>query len=160
MLMAGFCLLGLGCASTLEREEASYSSLRVYVGVSPDQTGRFQMAPIYGRSEIRIAVSLEPFLDEGSVEEARVVAAPGGFQLRVQFDRRGQGLLENMTERFRGRHLAILSHFPEARWLGAPFVKEPIRDGVLFFTPDATREEAERIAQGLNRVAAKLRGEG
>ena len=44
----------------------------------------------------------------------------------------------------------------EARWLAAPRISQRIKDGVLVFTPDATREEAERIVRGLNNVAIKL----
>ena len=144
-----------GCASKREKEE--YSALRLYISVNPYQTGRFQMVSIYRRSPIRLAVSPSPFLDEVYVREAKVVEAPGGFRLWIQYDRRGAGLLENMTHRFRNRHLVVYGAFPEGRWLAAPAIEKPIRDGVLVFTPDATREEAKRIARGLNRLAAKLR---
>jgi hypothetical protein len=39
------------------------------------------------------------------------------------------------------------------RWLAAPRITGRIADGRLEFTPDATRDEAERIVHGLNRVA-------
>ena len=157
VLWIAVALLFSGCASKREKEE--YSALRLYVSVNPDQTGRFQMVSIYRRSPLRFAVSPSPFLDEGYVKEAKVVEAPGGFRLWIQYDRRGAGLLENMTHRFRNQHLIIYGAFPEGRWLAAPAIEEPIRDGVLVFTPDATRKEAERIAQGLNRLAAKIRGQ-
>ena len=155
VLLVAVALLSGGCASKPGKEE--YSALRLYVSVNPDQTGRFQMVSIYRRSPIRFAVSTAPFLDEGYVREAKLVEAPGGFRLWIQYDRRGAGLLENMTHRFRNRHLVVYGAFPEGRWLAAPVIEKPIRDGVLVFTPDATREEAERIARGLNRLAAKLR---
>ena len=154
-LLVAVALLSGGCASKQGKEE--YSALRLYVSVNPDQTGRFQMVSIYRRSPIRFAVSLSPFLDEGYVQEAKVVEAPGGFRLWIRYDQRGAGLLENMTHRFRNRHLAIYGLFPEGRWLAAPAIEKPIRDGVLVFTPDATRKEAERIAQGLNRLASEIR---
>lgn len=154
-LLVEVALLSGGCASKQGKEE--YGALRLYVSVNPDQTGRFQMVSIYRRSPIQFAISPSPFLDEGYVREAKVVEAPGGFRLWIQYDRRGAGLLENMTHRFRNRHLAIYAAFPEGRWLAAPAIEKPIRDGVLVFTPDATRKEAERIARGLNRLAAKIR---
>ena len=43
--------------------------------------------------------------------------------------------------------------FGELRWLAAPILQQRIRDGLLVFTPDATREEAERIVRGLKNVA-------
>ena len=38
-------------------------------------------------------------------------------------------------------------------WLAAPMTNKRISDGVLVFTPDASREEADRIVLGLNNVA-------
>jgi hypothetical protein len=43
------------------------------------------------------------------------------------------------------------------RWVAAPTMTERIADGRLVFAPDATREEAERIVHGLNRVAELTR---
>jgi len=46
----------------------------------------------------------------------------------------------------------------QGRWLGAPRINQHISDGALIFTPDATREEAEQIALGLNNVVRKAHG--
>ena len=56
----------------------------------------------------------------------------------------------------RGRRLVIYCNFEDSRWLAAPVIREPIKDGLLTFTPDATREECERIVEGLNNVAREL----
>src|SRR5258707_149936 len=64
-----------------------------------------------------------------------------------------------------GLHLAIFSEFPDpqnekvalSRWLAAPRISRRIADGILSFTPDATREEAEEIALALNHVAAQIK---
>jgi hypothetical protein len=40
--------------------------------------------------------------------------------------------------------------------LAAPQINNHITDGRFVFTPDSTREEAERVALGLNHVAKKL----
>ena len=44
----------------------------------------------------------------------------------------------------------------EGRWLAAPYIHNRTGDGVLLFTPDATRQEADNIAFGLNNVAKKI----
>jgi hypothetical protein len=44
----------------------------------------------------------------------------------------------------------------ESRWLAAPVIPRRISNGVLTFTPDASREEADLIAIGLNNVAKKV----
>jgi hypothetical protein len=43
------------------------------------------------------------------------------------------------------------------RWLGAPFIGSSITRGVLIFTPNATRAEAEQVVEGLNNVAKKFK---
>ena len=84
----------------------------------------------------------------------------GGFALRIRFDHPGTALLEEYTAANHGRKIAVFSQFGEKikdyRWLAAPIIARRITDGVFTFTPDATREEAEEIALGLNNVAKKV----
>ena len=58
------------------------------------------------------------------------------------------------------RRLAIAAQFGEKevqmRWLAAPVIRKRVTDGILAFTPDASREETELIVRGLNNVAVKL----
>jgi uncharacterized protein YceK len=157
--MIAASLLLSGCASSSKEKKPSdkYSTLRLYGAVPPDQTERHQSVQIYRRTPIMMSVAAEPFLDEGYIVEATVVEAVGGFMLRVQYDKHGTGVLEIATHRMRNQHIAIHSSFPETRWLAAPIINAPISNGLLVFTPDATREEADRIAKGLNALAKKLR---
>ncbi len=159
LVLLAAIFLNSGCASSGKDDKPSekYSTLRLFGAVKPDQAGRHQTVPVYRRTPIMLSIANEPFLDEGYVMEASVVEAVGGFSLRIQYDKRGSGLLENATHRMRNQHIAIHSNFPEGRWLAAPVVNKPISNGLLVFTPDATREEAERIADGLNRLAKKIR---
>jgi preprotein translocase subunit SecD len=90
------------------------------------------------------------------ITEASVVDVEGGYGIRIKFDAHGARVLENITARNAGRHLVVYAAFPEIRWLAAPMIKHRIADGALVFTPDATREEAERIVQGINNVAKKV----
>ena len=50
----------------------------------------------------------------------------------------------------------IFSEFGQARWLAAPMINKRISDGNYVFTPDATREEAERIVRGVNNVIKSI----
>ena len=70
--------------------------------------------------------------------QASVIDALGSFQIMIQFDRRGTWLLEYTTAH-RGRRIGIFSQFGDARWLAAPVMNKRIADGVLVFTPDASR---------------------
>jgi len=42
------------------------------------------------------------------------------------------------------------------RWLAAPVISRRIPDGVLVFTPDASRAEADDIVLGLNNIAREV----
>jgi preprotein translocase subunit SecD len=98
-------------------------------------------------------------LNESNVSEARVVDVVGGFALRIQYDHAGTALLEQASTANRGKRIAVFSQFGENlkdyRWLAAPVISQRITDGVFIFTPDATREEVEEIALGLNNTAKK-----
>jgi hypothetical protein len=151
LLFVLLALLGAGCLS-LGKKEAS--TLRLHVEVSPDGTENNSPVPIgRGDSTFHVNVQKEPFLKEGDITQAWVVDALGGFQILVQYDRRGALLLEQYSIAYKGRRMAIFSQFGEVRWLAAPVFVNRISDGALVFTPDATREEAERIVKGLNNVA-------
>jgi preprotein translocase subunit SecD len=88
----------------------------------------------------------------------------GGFAIKVQYDRHGSLVLDAVTTENRGRHFAIFTQFgpgksAQQRWLGAPYIGSSLAGGVLIFTPNATRAEAEQVVQGLNNVAKKFKKE-
>src|SRR5262249_47979971 len=122
----------------------------------PDGTGKSEPVAIH-RVEPRIYLNIEKeaFLYEADIAHAEVVDEPGGFAIRLQFDDRGTKMIEAVSVYNGGRHYAIFCKFSEARWLAAPLFSGPIRGGSITFTPDATRDEAERIVRGLNNVAKK-----
>jgi preprotein translocase subunit SecD len=106
-----------------------------------------------------VNVEKSPFLTEVDIAEVKVVEAVGGFALQVRFDQHGAWLLEQYSGGNPGRRFAIFSMFGEkpvqSRWIAAPVIPRRIADGTLVFTPDASREEAEQIAAGLNHLAHK-----
>jgi preprotein translocase subunit SecD len=111
----------------------------------------------FSRKPVKVNVEKEAFLNEGNVDQASVLDQDGVVLIKVQFDKRGSWLLENITASNPGKRIAIFSQFSEGRWLAAPLISRRIGDGVLIFTPDANRPEAERIVRGLNNVAAKAK---
>jgi SecDF, P1 head subdomain len=133
------------------------STLFLHLEVNPDGTGQEWQVPIPRDDPVFVNVSKTPFLDVGSLAHAAVVNETHGiFAIKLQFDRHGALLLENVTASNSGQRIAIFSQFGQDRWLAAPRITGRISNGVLSFTPDATRAEAERIVQGLNNVVAKL----
>ena len=134
------------------------STLRLYLETTPAAPDRSQEVPLFRTKPVMVTVEKTPFLDEGNVSQASIVDAEESFLIKIQFDKHGTWLLENMTATSVGKRVAIFSQFGDSqRWLAAPVLTRRISDGVLTFTPDASRAEAERIVSGLNNVAAKLK---
>ena len=150
-------MLATSCSSPEERKrKKEYSNIRVHVE-SDTTADRSSAVSVHRTAPILINIEREPILDEHNVVAAMVVEQAGGtFAIQVQFDRRGAWILERTSVSYRGRHLAIFSYFGESRWLAAPLITGKNSTGMLTFTPDATREEAERMVRGLNNVAKKL----
>jgi preprotein translocase subunit SecD len=136
------------------------STLHLHLEVNRDGTKANEPVPIYRAKPIMINVQKEAFVTDANVASAQVIDVVGGFALRIQFDKSGTSLLEQYTTANRGQRIAVFSQFGpklrEPRWLAAPVISRRISDGVFTFTPDASREECEEIALGLNNVAKKV----
>jgi len=152
--------LSVGCKTTEERRrDKAITTFRLHLETSRGDTGSNAIIEIAGA---QLYVNNAPFLDETSVTNAAVVdTRDGGFAIQVRYDRHGTLVLDAMTTENRGRHLAIFTQFgpgklEQKRWLGAPYISSSIAGGVLIFTPNSTRAEAEQVVQGLNNVAKKL----
>jgi preprotein translocase subunit SecD len=161
--------LGLvsGCMSAhteKSKDKKPLSTLHLHQEMHADPMGRTEEALVFRAQPVKLIVNKDPFLTEANIKEAKVIDNMGGFALSIQFDKQGSWLLEEYTAASRGKHIAVYCQFMPGgehklntgRWLAAPLIQNHIADGVFIFTPDATREEAERIATGLNDVASKL----
>jgi hypothetical protein len=151
--------LALGCKTAEHRsQDRAISTFRLHLEGNPGGTESTAAIQIAGTE---LYVKNASFLDEGSVTNAAVVdTRDGGFAIRVQYDHHGSLILESVTTESRGRRLAIFTQYGRGklehnRWLAAPY-GSPITDGVLIFTPAATREESDEIVLGLNNVARKV----
>lgn len=152
----------LACRTSPKSEDKSLlATLQLHVEASRDSSGFNESVPIYRQHPFMVTVEKIPFLNESNLSDAKVVDVVGGFALRVQFDHAGSFMLEQYSASSQGRKIAVFCQFGEnlkdVRWLAAPVISKRISDGVLIFTPDATREEAEEIALGLNHVVKKTK---
>lgn len=160
-LLAG---LTAGCKSTdADQAGKDLGLLSLHLEVNPDGTDRSRTVLVSRASRVPVHVQVAPFLDQRSITNAAVIEDPlGGFAISLRLDRRGTWTLEQVTTIYRETRMAVLGQWMtdskqgEARWLAAPIITQPITNGVLTFTPDANREEAEKLVAGLNNVAAKL----
>jgi len=147
-----------GCQSGGKKKSGkkAEASLRLHMQVNRD--GTQDNAPvIIGRERpIELNVDKSAFLTEFNIERAALVDRDGGFAISVQFNKQGGWLLEQYTTANKGRRMAIAAEFGEMRWIAAPVITQRLAEGLLVFAPDTTREEAERIVNGLNRVAKRI----
>ena len=149
-----------GCQTPESKHQKELSTIRIHLETVPDSSNRSQQVPVYREHPVTINIEKAAFLTEADVKDAKVVDVMGGFAIAVQFNRQGKWLLESYSTANRGHRYAIFSQFGEeikkARWLAAPIFSQHILDGLIIFTPDATREEADDIVLGLNNVSKKL----
>jgi hypothetical protein len=159
LLLALAAAMACGCRTHKNDKAKQLATLRVHLESGAEGLSRELTVPIYRASPVDIRVEQEPFLTEAHVAGARVVDVLGGFDLQIQLNRQGTWLLQEYSASNLGKHYAIFSQFgekgKEARWLAAPQFARIMSDGVIQFTPDATREEADEIAVGLNNIARK-----
>lgn len=155
LLLAALAALVTACQTDSEKNPAKQmSTLRLHLEVNPDNLGQSSPVPIFRENPMLVNVQLDSFLDEAHVVSAVVKEDRGTYVIRVQFDSIGTSLLNATTLANPGRRIAVASQFPGMRWLAAPVIQGRIADGMFTFTPDATREEAERIVRGLNNAIA------
>jgi preprotein translocase subunit SecD len=157
LLVSLLCLTA--CETTEEKKHnKEASTLRLHLESNFDGTERIGRISILRENPIYVAVDRNPFLDEGSIQEASIVDDDmGGFSILLKFDHHGSFVLDSTTTANKGKRIAIFSRFGTVRWLAAPKILGRVATGQFSFTPDATREEAERIVRGLNNVAKKLK---
>jgi preprotein translocase subunit SecD len=109
---------------------------------------------------VLITIAKDPVLSEASIVVARVIDARGGFAIQIQFDESSALMLEQYSAANPGKHFSIYGQWGEklvnGRWLAAPLITHRIANGILSFTPDMSREEADRLVLGLNNVARKI----
>lgn len=155
----------VGCKSPQEKMDAAEASrqkkeltaLRVHLEAGNGTPARSQAVPILRSSPVLVKVETESILDERDILSATLADHMGGFVIQIQFDDHGTLVLDTTSKSNKGKRIAIMCDFGEQRWLAAPVLPRRITDGLLTFTPDATREEAVRIVRGLNNTVAKIK---
>lgn len=150
-------LLGLAGGCLTSPQDKVVGALRVHIEINPDPAGSSQAISVLRSDPVLVNISHNPILTEASLISAKVIDATGGFALEVHFDENGSWLLEQYSAANPGRHLVVFGQWgdqpADSRWIAAPFISRRISDGVLVFTPDCSRAEADQLVLGLNNVA-------
>jgi preprotein translocase subunit SecD len=152
--------LALLCGCQTHRQKGPPGALRVHIQVNPDSLGISQTVSVLRSDPVLVTIAHDPILTEADIVAAKIMDTPGGFAIEIHFDDNGAWLLEQYSAANPGGHFAVFGQWGEklvnGRWLAAPLIKQRIANGVLAFTPDASREEAGQLVLGLNRVVAKI----
>lgn len=113
-------------------------------GTDPKPGVRDAVDPTSGRA---IYLDQDVVLTNRDVAASRVVTLPSGFGVEVQFTDGGAAKLQSATAGNLGRLLAIIV---DGKVLAAPTVRSPVAQiGVV--SGQFTREEAERLAEGIRK---------
>ena len=146
-----------GCQT--EKTKSDISILRVHLQASQSTAGSIVPATVLRSNPVSVNVAHDPILTEANIVAAQVIDTPGGFAVQVQFDESSTLMLEQYSSANLGLHFVIFGQWSEkaadGRWLAAPLITHRIATGQLAFTPDITREQADRLVLGLNNVAKK-----
>lgn len=151
--------LGAGCTSREKNEQdpkKQVSLIFIFTSANPDPLNTTMQVPIYREHPVMVTVNRIPVLNQTHVLRAKMIEEMGTYAIELQFNKNGTLILESMSVAQKGHRIAIYAEFGQARWLAAPKMLGRIGNGVLRFTPDASREEVERIVRGINNGAKKL----
>lgn len=149
---------GLGCESVKTKlKKEDISTIRFYAESHAGLPDRTFVAKIGDTLPVELILNADPFLSEINVLKAEAWdTTDGGVAIRLELDRVGRRIVEVQSAILKGRQVAIMSHFPDARWIAISSMGELAENGVVTIYPRATPEEADRIVKGLNLLAAEL----
>ncbi len=163
LVLAAF-VLNCGCASdrsdreSRRKEQDTINHVRVHLESRHDIPERAMIAKVGGSDDLRFAVEKMPILTELHVEKASLLEDLGGFKVELDLNPMGARILESYSSAAMGRHLLIMTELDgEATWIAAPIIEKRISDGILAFTPIASREDMNRLVTGLNQAVEKRR---
>ena len=159
LLLASCLWLAEGCA-TGKKSDKQTAALRVHLQ-STENISASETITVLRSQPMLVPITSDPILTESHVASAELIETAGGFAVQIQFNQTGSWMLEQYTGANPGKHLVIFGQWSDklvdGRWLGAPLISHRMANGLLSFTPDASREEAEEFVKGLNNVAKKNR---
>ena len=157
MVLAALC----GCQTEKYKKSKEVSALRLHIEAGSNDSGLTQAVSVLRSDPTLLTIEKEAVLTEANLIEAKVIDARGGIAIQIQFDESSALVLEQYSAANPGKHFAIAGQWGEklasGRWLAAPLITRRIADGILSFTADMSREEADQLVLGLNHVAKKAR---
>jgi hypothetical protein len=149
-----------GCASSKNKKKQPIGAIRIHIESSANAEGQGQTVSVLRADPVLVTIAKEPVLTEADLLSAALIETPGGFSIELKFDETGTWTLEQFSSAYAGKHFVIYGQWGEklkdGRWLAAPLITGRNASGLLAFTPDMTREEAQQLVPGLNYMAKKI----
>lgn len=162
LLLAGTLVLVSGCAS-FKNKDKQLAALRIHIESTTNVAGNNETVPVIRAAPVMVTIAKEAILTEANIAAARLIETPGGFAVEVKFNQSGSLTLEQFSAMNPGKHFVVFGQWDDklkdGRWLAAPSINRRMAGGILAFTPDASRAEAEQLVKGLNLAAKKYESE-
>jgi preprotein translocase subunit SecD len=164
MLIALVPLCGCTYLShTWFHKQEQTAAMRVHIELAPERAGDVtvsQTVSVLRADPVEVTIDKQPILTEANIVAAKVIDTPESPAIEVRFDENGTWILEQYSASNPGRHFVIFGQWgkdlKDGRWLAAPLITKRISDGILSFTPDMTRDEADQFVLGLNNLAKQF----
>jgi preprotein translocase subunit SecD len=160
-LFLAFMAMAVLCGCQTDKKNKEVSALRVHLEAGSNGSSTSETISVPPRDDpVLITIEKEPILTEANIIASKVIETQGGIALQIQFDESSSLMLEQYSAANPGKHFVIFGQWGEkradGRWLAAPLITHRIVRGILSFTPDLSRAEADRLALGLNNVAKQI----
>jgi len=160
LYLALAAVLALLCGCQTGKNKEPMAALRIHIQTNPDSIGMSQQVRVMRDEPVLITIAHTPILTEANLTSAKVINVPGGFAIALQFDETGSWTLEQYSAANPGGHFVIFGQWgdklKDGRWLAAPIITQRISNGLLVFTPDASRDEANQLVLGLTNAIKKI----
>jgi hypothetical protein len=149
-----------GCALFHKKKPAPVGAVRVHIESASPSENDGQKISVLRADPVVVTITKDPVLTEADLLRAALVISPDGFYVQLKFDDTGALTLEQFYGAYGGKHFAVFGQWgdklKDGRWLAAPIIEGRNTSGILSFTPDMTRDEAQQWVDGLNAVAKKI----
>jgi hypothetical protein len=150
------------CVSDRDKDKGFLGTLRIHIeshGSVPEGEGK--TVKVLRSEPVEISINPESILNEANMLAVNLMDTPGGgYAIKIKFDETGSWTLEQYSAANPGGHFVIFGQWDkdpsDGRWLAAPMISRHIGDGILTFTPDCSRDEAQKLVTSVSRTIKKI----
>ena len=150
-----------GCLSGHDKDKAFLGTLRIHIENRGNLPDGGKTVKVLRSEPVEVSINPESILSEVNMLAVSLIDTPGGFAIKVQFDETGGWTLEQYSAANPGGHFVIFGQWDkdpntDGRWLAAPLITHHISDGILTFTSDCSREEAQKLVTSVSHTIQKI----